>query len=256
MKTIYIYTLSDSLGVRYVGQTKNTKLRFYRHIFDAKKNGGQNKRCSWIKSLLNKNEKPIIEIIDEVNENEWIFWEKYWISQFRTWGFKLVNDSDGGEGTYGRIVDDETKIKMSLAKKGKTPKNINLFRQSSIKGVVIQYDLNGNKIGEYESSNYVKEILKVKNVCNVINKKRNSAGGYIWRHKGDELTDIELQLIKNQHLKQEKKIICQFSTNNELISEWSSVNEVKKTYPHINAVLSGLRKTAGGFLWKYKETNV
>jgi hypothetical protein len=252
MKIIYIYTLSDSLGVRYVGQTKNTKLRLYRHIFDAKKNGSQNKRCSWIKSLLNQNEKPIIEIIDEVNENEWIFWEKYWISQIRTWGFKLVNDSDGGEGAYGRIVSDETKIKMSLAKKGKIPKNIDLFRQSSIKGIVIQYDLNGNKVGEYESSNYVKQILKVKNVCDVINKKRNSAGGYIWRHKGDELTDIEVNYIKNQHLKQEKKIICQLSKNNELINEWSSVNEVKKIYPHINAVLSGRRKTAGGFLWKYK----
>jgi len=252
MEKIYIYTLSDSLGVRYVGQTKNLKLRFYRHIFDAKKNGTKNKRCSWIKSLLNKNEKPIIEVIDEVNENNWGFWETYWIAQFKAWGFKLVNDSYGGEGAYGRVVSNETKIKMSLAKKGKTPKNINLFKQSRIKGIVIQYDLNGNKLAEYESSNYVKEILGVKNVCNVLNKKRNSAGGYIWKYKGDELTDIELENIKNKHLKQEKKIICQFSKNNELINEWSSVNEVKKIYPHINSVLSGRRKTAGGFLWGYK----
>ena len=182
MGKIYIYTLSDNLGVKYVGQTKNIKLRFYRHIYDAKINGGQNKRCSWIKSLLNKNEKPIIEVIDEVDV-DWVFWETYWISQMRTWGFDLVNSTDGGEGSYGRIVSDETKLKMSLSKKGKIPKNIDLFRQSTIKGVVVQYDLNGVKVGEYESSNYVKKTLKIKNVCNVINKKRNSAGGYFWRYK-------------------------------------------------------------------------
>jgi hypothetical protein len=252
MDKIYIYTLSDSLGVRYIGQTKNIKLRLYRHIYDAKKNGRRNKRCSWIKSLLNKNEKPIIEVIDEVYGRDWVFWEQYWISQFKTWGFNLVNGSDGGEGTYGRIVSDETKLKMSLSKKGKIPKNIDLFRKSTIKGVVVQYDLNGNKIGEYESSNYVKEKLKINNVCNVINKKRNSAGGYIWRHKGDELTDVELKHIKTQHFNQEKKIICQFSKDNELIHEWSSVNEVKKIYSHINSVLSGRRKTAGGYFWRYK----
>ncbi len=253
MGKIYIYTLSDNLGVRYVGQTKNLNLRFYRHIFDARNNGGQNKRCSWIKSLLNKNTKPIMEIIDYVDEKEWVFWETYWISQFKAWGFNLVNDTNGGEGSYGRLVSDKTKEKMSLAKKGKLPKNINTFKKSSIVGRVIQYDLNGIKVGEYESSNYVKEILKVKNVCNVINKKRNSAGGYIWRYKGDELTDNELKHIKKQHLKQQKKIINQYGINGELIREWSSVGEIKKIYPHINAVLGGRRKTAGGFLWKYKK---
>jgi len=253
METIYIYTLSDKLGVRYVGQTKNPKRRYYRHIFDGKNNGGKNKRCSWIKSLLNKNEKPIMNIIDEVNKNEWVFWEQYWISQFRVWGFKLVNNSDGGEGSYGRKVSDETKNKMSLAKKGKTPKNINLFKKSTIKDIIIQYDLDGNKLNEYESANYIKENLGIKNINSVINKKRNSAGGYIWRYKNDCLTKEEILKIKNKHLKQTPKIIQQLSKLEELICEWKSVNDVKKIYPHINAVLSGKRKTAGGYLWKYKE---
>jgi hypothetical protein len=34
----------------------------------------------------NKNKKPIIEVIDEVNINEWEFWEMYWICQFKSWG--------------------------------------------------------------------------------------------------------------------------------------------------------------------------
>ncbi|TXG84773.1 MAG: hypothetical protein E6R13_02760, partial [Spirochaetes bacterium] len=198
MEKIYIYTLSDSLGVRYVGKTKNLKLRLYRHIFDAKKNGGQNKRCSWVKSLLNKGEKPIIEIIDICNENNWIITEQYWISQFKTWGFNLVNETIGGEGNYGRKNNDETKLKMSLSKKGKTPKNINLIKKINIKDIVIQYSLDGSKINEYESASYVKNVLGVKNISKVINKKRCTAGGFIWRLKSEELTQDDILKIKNK----------------------------------------------------------
>jgi hypothetical protein len=250
---IYIYTLSDSSGVRYVGQTKKLKNRFYRHIFDGKNFGGKNKRCSWIKSLLNKNEKPIMEIIDEVDVDEWIFWERYWISQFKTWGFNLVNDTDGGEGQYGRIFSNETRIKISLSKKGKIPKNINILKKCNIKEPVVQYDLDGNRINEYESSNYVKEVLGVKNVFLVITKKRCSANGYIWRFKSDKLTDSEILEIKNKHLKLRKKPILQKSKTGEILKEWGSVREVKKIYPNIMSVLSGNRKSAGGYFWEYKN---
>ena len=39
-----------------------------------------------------------LEIIDEVPVDEWMYWEKYWIEQFRQWGFKLVNGNKGGAG--------------------------------------------------------------------------------------------------------------------------------------------------------------
>jgi hypothetical protein len=61
-----------------------------------------------------------------------------------------------------------------------------------------------------------------------------------------------VEIIKNKHLKQKKKIVNQLTIDGELVREWSSVNEIKKIYPHINAVLSGSRKTADGYLWKYK----
>ena len=74
MKDIIIYTLIDPRDnqVRYVGKTNN------------------------IKRLIRNDYKPIIEILDEVDEAEWEFWEKYWICQFKAWGFDLVNATDGG----------------------------------------------------------------------------------------------------------------------------------------------------------------
>lgn len=64
METIKIYVLSDSSGIRYVGQSKRPSKRYYRHIFDAKQKGFKNKRCAWIRSLLNKGQRPVMEIID------------------------------------------------------------------------------------------------------------------------------------------------------------------------------------------------
>jgi hypothetical protein len=88
MKEVYIYILSHPITneIRYVGQTTDINARFYRHIFDANQNGFKNHRTAWVKSLLNEGLRPNIEVIDVVNETNWPFWERYWISQFRTWG--------------------------------------------------------------------------------------------------------------------------------------------------------------------------
>ncbi len=97
--TTYIYTLSDNTGVRYVGKTTDLKRRLKDHIkFSSKKKTYKDK---WICSLIKKNELPIFEILDEVNIEDWGFYEKYWIAQFKSWGFNLTNGNDGGEGGNG-----------------------------------------------------------------------------------------------------------------------------------------------------------
>ena len=58
-----------------------------------------------------------MEIIDEVPEEEWEFWEQYWISQFKCWGFNLTNLTLGGyDNSYRR--SDITKNKMRTSKLG------------------------------------------------------------------------------------------------------------------------------------------
>jgi hypothetical protein len=141
---------------------------------------------------------------------------------------------------------------MSKTKKGKTPKNIDYFKKSKIIDSVIQYDLNGNFIKEWESVNDVKINFNIKNINLVVNKKRSSAGGFIWRYKSDELLKRDVYLVKNKHEKQRPKSVLQLSLDGEIIKEWKSVCEIKKIHKHINSVLSGKRNTAGGYLWKYK----
>ncbi len=98
--TTYIYTLEHPITneIKYVGKTNSPKRRLHHHWTVGHKSN--NKTGNWLKSLKKLKLKPIMEIIDETIDN-WQQLEMYWISQFKTWGFKLTNHTDGGEGVYG-----------------------------------------------------------------------------------------------------------------------------------------------------------
>lgn len=99
MKT-YIYILQDpvTLDVRYVGKSTSPSRRYQSHLWQKPK--VKYHSYYWIQSLLKKELKPIMTIIDETEEN-WQELEQYWIEQFRQWGFNLTNITTGGEGAFG-----------------------------------------------------------------------------------------------------------------------------------------------------------
>jgi hypothetical protein len=95
---IIIYDLSCPItgNIRYVGKTsRKINERLAQHISDVSRKNNH-VQC-WIKSLLNNNLKPIITILDEVDVNDWVFWEKHYISLFKTFNFNLCNHTEGGE---------------------------------------------------------------------------------------------------------------------------------------------------------------
>jgi hypothetical protein len=56
----------------------------------------------------------------------------------------------------------------------------------------------------------------------------------------------------------QKKIVLQFDLDGNLIKKWNSIIEIKDSMshlqkPHISACCRGLRKTHGGFIWKYES---
>lgn len=113
MRNSFIYTLTDPITnkIRYVGKTDYLEKRLRSHL-NNNKNRTHKER--WITSLKDMGLSPIMEVIDIVNEN-WQYWEVFWISQIRSWGFDLVNATDGGEG--GNITD-EIRKKISYSKIG------------------------------------------------------------------------------------------------------------------------------------------
>ena len=80
MEKIFIYILIDPTTeqVRYVGKTTDTKLRLRRHINERYLHDSYKDR--WLRKLLDNNLLPQIEIIDEVDKDNWVFWEQFYIS--------------------------------------------------------------------------------------------------------------------------------------------------------------------------------
>lgn len=120
MKRIKVYSLEDPTNSipRYIGITKNSlEIRLGGHIKSSKKKI-THKDC-WVASLNEKGLKPIIKLIDEVDYSEWKFWEKHYISLYKSWGFDLINHTIGGEGALGNKLSKEAKEKISKFQKGK-----------------------------------------------------------------------------------------------------------------------------------------
>ena len=185
MREIIVYTLSDPRDnhIKYVGITSRPKRRLYEHLNDDE----NNKKSAWVKKLKSLELEPIYEVIEKTDLLNYSLIEQYWISQFKSWGFELLNMTDGGEGTYGLVPwnkglkgvfkhSEESKLKMSNQRKGKAPyipseetkrklseqrkgkkghkwteEQKIKFKNSSGKSIHC-YDLEGNFIKEYKSA--------------------------------------------------------------------------------------------------------
>lgn len=106
-KITHIYYLHRGDNIPfYIGKSNTPKKqRLYRH----KKKFGEDIQ---------------IEILDSIPFNEWKFWERYWISQLKGWGYLLENKNKGGGGIngfelLGKKHSEKTKQLMSSIKKGK-----------------------------------------------------------------------------------------------------------------------------------------
>lgn len=205
----YIYCLINPLDntIRYVGVTKRTlKKRLAEHIQKSKYK--QTRKDYWIQSLVKKGVLPVIEEIDIVDDL--IFWEKHYISLYKSWGFDLVNGTSGGDNgeltleskkkiseklkgnthgfKKGHFPISGFKKGHSINKKNKTKEHklkISLSKLNVGSIAVYQYDLQGNFIKEWISASKVQRELGILNskINMVCKGKRNKAGGFIWKYK-------------------------------------------------------------------------
>ncbi len=166
MRTTFIYSLSDPITsqVRYIGKANNVSKRYEKHL----EKRCNNHKIAWISGLRNMGLKPILDIIEEVSYHEWVFWEQYWISQMRAWGFNLVNQTNGGEGREG-LHSQETKDKISKALLGHKQSNeTRLKRIKSLSGS------NHYLFGKKRSAEVCKKLSESRSGMKYNTKKSNS----------------------------------------------------------------------------------
>lgn len=117
-RRVKIYTLKhpDTLEIRYIGKTvRSLSRRLGNHIANAKGNKHNKHLSNWILNILSLGKRPIIELIEEVDNSIWQERERYWISQYPN----LINLTIGGDGCTGFLHDIETRIKCGIVNKGR-----------------------------------------------------------------------------------------------------------------------------------------
>jgi hypothetical protein len=209
------------------------------YIYFLEKNGipfyiGKCKNKSQRKSLHKKNLGKDIEffILDSVFD--WKFWEKHYISLFKSWGFELTNKNEGGGGPTKWSEVQKAKINPARIKKIKENKN---------RGFKISQAL------ENHSQYYTVEVK--------LRMSHNLRG----KHTGP-FSKEHIENIKISRRKTSKRVI-QSDKQNNFIKEWESkgqaaewvkemTNKTSNIVSQIKDCILGRQKTAFGFKWKYK----
>lgn len=111
----YIYTLTDpkTNDIRYIGKTNNLNRRYKRHICRYTLINENTLKSKWILSLLEDGSSPLMDVIDDGNDEDIDDLEVFWISQFKYWGFDLTNMTDGGDGFKG---DNKSQIRNEYSR--------------------------------------------------------------------------------------------------------------------------------------------
>lgn len=256
--TTFIYTLSDKNGdIRYIGKTNTPRKRLYSHIQECKTSNKSHK-INWVKSLLAKNEVPIIDILEEVSIDDWKDSEIYWIEQFRQWGFKLTNISIGGSNNnYKRTI--ETKQKMRKSKLGsKLSKEHKEKISLSVKEKYIEipnYNRSGNNSKTIIDRDKLYKLYIIENLSMPkISKKLGFSEKKIWQ----SLKECDIIKPKENWIKQlsshPKKVVLQYDLEGNFLKEWEGIPELGINKSNIANCCRGVSKSAGGYIWRYKDS--
>lgn len=204
---INIYYLHKNNNIPfYIGKTKNNlKIRIKSH----KRKFGADIQ---------------IKLIEQVDSEDWKFWESYWIEQFQQWGFILENKNQGGGG----CISHSSKSKSIISDKLKQREYKQEWKENLSKSI------KGKK--RNMPDNYGEIISKAK--------------------KGIPNPKLREARLGKPHPKKSWKILC-FDLNNKYIKSYNSAKEagvdLDKKPGSIRDAASGRQKTAYGYIWRYEK---
>lgn len=229
MKTTFIYRLVDPRDNNkcYVGKANNPLKRLLEGHLLPSNLKKRTRKNSWVKSLLKLGLRPKLEIIDEVNYNEWQFWEQHYISLYKSWGFNLTNETNGGDAPPPHQDLSLEKQKVKIEKQKQTKKNWTVEKYNS----------------------FVTKLSLV------------NLGVSYEQKFGKEQAKLEREKRRQGVIKSYNKTTVQYNLLGEELRVWSSAKEAEYFYnkrltaTNISACCNKKQKTAYGFKWEYKSNN-
>ena len=115
---------------------------------------------------------------------------------------------------------------------------------------VMQYDLKGNFIKEYESAEEARRMTGISstNIRSTCRGEQKSCGGYLWKFSNDKSNVVYSPV-------DDRKMVAQYDKSGDLIAIFESGAEAhRKTGvggSQISQCCNGKSKSAGGYIWKF-----
>jgi len=288
-----IYKLIDPISndIRYIGLTFNTlKQRLGSHMGDIGKthkcNWVRKLKSQGLKPIIESVEQNISSY------EECCLREIYYIDYYKKIGCNLTNSSSGGGinckmsdetkkkmsnsqkeryKTFKLVLTEETKKVLSEKSKERFQKEsereklrisnkryedsktdeqkLNDILIQKASKPVLQYDKDMNLILEYPSINYAakQNNIESSNISKCCKHKVVMVGGFVWRFEGD-ITPPKYKKIVS---------VCKYDLNHNFIKEYDTISDAVRdnglTPGTISRCCKGVTKSAGGFIWKYKN---
>lgn len=206
----------------YIGQSIDIAQRWREHRSDALINRDNSILHKAIKKYGEFNFS--YEIIEECLKEKLDEREIYWIQYYNSMAPNGYNQTSGGYSGQGE-----------------------LFRKP-----VLQYDLKGNFIQEFESASEAARQLNVfkSNLTAACRGESTQCGGFQWKYKD---SDKKISIVPDKS----GKIVYQYDKQMNLIAIFTSAVDAEKNTGiksgNIRQCCNGRSKTAGGFVWRYEK---
>jgi group I intron endonuclease len=226
-----IYKITSPNNKVYIGQSINIEKRWndYLKLRFCK---GQPKLYYSFKKYGSKNHK--FEIIEKCHFEELNIKERYW-QDF----YNVLKEG------LNCVLTCTNELPM------KTSMETRIKKSNSLKQPILQYNLEGNFIKEWPSTNDAINQLNLSTIGQNITGEVNYSGNFIFRKKLEE--DFPKHIIISAHLNGKYQII-QKDLNGVFIKEYPNVKQaiLETQITSIYKCLRGKNKTSGGYLWEYK----
>lgn len=230
LSCIYRFDIGDHF---YIGSAKLLERRWKEHINHLKKDKHYSK---FAQNAFNKHKCIVFTVIEVCNENNIYEREQYWI------------DTLNPDLNSITVVESRWKLSEEAISK----------RTEKLNKSINQYDLEGNFIQGWNSIKEAGETLGIgrPTISNCLKGILKSAGGFIWAYSEEDFNNKKEKVLNKKSNGGKSIPILQYDLEGNFIREWSGMREAKRELGikgNITQCLKGTRKTASGFIWKYKN---
>lgn len=260
VKQFYVYELTDLTGIPfYVGKGmqfgKYNRLNFHKNHWQHNKNRKLRNKINKLAGLFNTK-----ILLTSPDEKECLELEVKLIKQIGLQN--LCNLTDGGEGICGYKHTPKTKKLMSEL--SLSPARIKVAIANVQKAIAE----NCGKRKFLSIHNAIVELYKTKTLnemCFILNTDYTTLHGYLVecglyiKNKNVTYDNERLRKLGEINGKRFAKPVCQFDKNGFFIREYESIVAASNatggpsSRPDITSCCKGKRKTARGFIWRYKR---